>query len=81
MYTAPVHSLAFKKSMAVLSRFSASLEALEIAVVLNLDLPDSLAPVNSMWDGFIHGPCVLRLTDQAIAELGAAMSSDAKHHT
>ena len=81
MYTAPVHSIAFKKSIAVLSRFSASLEALEIAGVLNLDLPDSLAPVNSVWDGFIHGPCVLRLIEQAIAELGAAMGSDAKHHT
>ena|ERR1700753_3572072 len=44
MYTAPVHSISFNKSIAVLSRFSASLEALEIAGVLNLDLPDSLAP-------------------------------------
>lgn len=81
-----IDTIAFKKSIAVLSKFSTSLEVLEIAAVVNLDLPDSLVPhplfanlrklhVGCLrWgDGLIHGPCMFRPTDLAIAKLGAAI--------
>jgi len=78
--------IAFGESIAALSRFSASLEVLEISGVENIDLPGAIVPpllftnlktiyVGCLrWgDGTHLGPCVFQPTDQAVAELGAAM--------
>ena len=75
-----------KESIAALSRFSTSLEVLEISGAAKLNLPSVLIPhlhfVNLKtlyvgclrWDdGTHHGPCVFWTTDQAIAKLGVAM--------
>ena len=81
-----IEAIAFKKSMAELSRFSTSLEILEISGVGNLDLPGTVVPpllfasLRTLYvgclrwdDGTHHGPCVFEPTDQAIAELGASI--------
>ena len=76
--------IAFKKTMAALSRFSTSLRVLEISAVTSLDLPGTVVPrlftnLSNLhvgcvrWGDGINGPCAFRPTDQAIAELGAAM--------
>ena len=78
--------IAFGESMAALSRFSASLEVLEISGVENLDLPGVVVPpllfqnLRTLYvgclrwdDGTHHGPCVFQPTDKAVAGLGAAV--------
>ena len=78
--------ICFGESIAALSRFSASLEVLEISGVENLNLPSHVVPPLLftslrtlyvgclLWgDGAHHGPCVFEPTDQAIAGLGAAV--------
>lgn len=74
----------FKELMAALAGFSASLRMLEVVGVTNVDLPSAVTPrlftnlrilsvrCSRLGEG-IHRSCTFRPTDQAIAELGAAM--------
>ena len=78
-------AIAFKESVAALSRSSASLMALKVTNVANLDLPNVVVPrlffANlrylrvgcPCWREDVHGPCAFQPTDQAITELGVAM--------
>ena len=81
-------AIPFTKSLTALSKFSASLKVLEIGAVANLRLPYTVAPyplfasLRKLFveclrggDGGTRGPCMLRPTDQAIAEFGAAIPS------
>ena len=78
--------LPFRESMEALSRFSASLEVMEISGVANIDLPSVVVPrllftnlttlrVECLGSAgsAIHFGCVFRPTDKSIAELGEAM--------
>ena len=88
--TVKIHCLDFfravEEPMAALSRFSASLEVLEISGVANLKLPSAVVPrpvftnlrilyVGCLrWEnGAHHGPCTFQSTNESVAELGAAM--------
>ena len=80
-------TIAFKKLITALSKFSASLKILKISAVADLHLPYTAAPYPLFanlrelfvgclcWDGGIPGPCVFQPTDQAIAELGMVIPS------
>ena len=73
-----------RKSIAALSRFSTSLRDLEITGITSLDLasvPTPRPPFTNLrsvrlschpW-GAIHKSCTLRLSDEAVAELGETM--------
>lgn len=75
----------FEELMAALAGFSASLRMLEVVGVTNVDLPSAVTPrlftnlrilsvrCSRLGDSGIHRSCTFRPTDQAIAELGAAM--------
>ncbi|KAF9649238.1 hypothetical protein BDM02DRAFT_1934317 [Thelephora ganbajun] len=78
-------AIGFKKSIAAISRFSASLRVLEISAVANLELPSAVVPrllfanltnlhVGCLrWGDGVYGPCMFRPTDEDIAELGVAI--------
>ncbi|KAF9778937.1 hypothetical protein BJ322DRAFT_1024796 [Thelephora terrestris] len=75
----------FEKSIAALSRFSASLEDLEITAITSLDLvrvPAFRLPFTNLRNVRLRclhrevallGSCTLRLSDKAVVDLGAAM--------
>lgn len=79
-----IDAVAFKESMAALSRFSASLTTLKFTNVPNLVLPGGVVPrllftnlthlhVGCLCAGDgIQGRCAFQPTDQTITELGAA---------
>ena len=80
------HVIPLKESMAALSRFSASLEVLEISNLINLNLPSADIPrilftnLKTLyvgcpgWVDRIHDLCSpFRPNDNSIAELGAAV--------
>ena len=77
-------TIAFKELIATLLRFSATLRFLHISPVSDTELPSGVVPrlfANlrtvsfgcSCWVNDDQDQCAFRLTDQAIAELGAAM--------
>jgi len=77
-------TIAFKELVAALSRFSATLVVLQISPVSDIDLPSGIVPrlfasLKSVhlgclcWVNRSRDQCAFGLTDQAIAELGAAM--------
>jgi len=78
------HAIPLKESMAALSRFSASLEVLEISRVTNLHLPSAITPhpfsnlrtLRIGCSGLMYGThtsCKFRANDKFITELGVAM--------
>lgn len=86
-----IDTIAFKKTITAISRFSGSLTVVEISAVENLDLPSVVTPrllfanlrtlyVGCLrWDvGLRRGPCAFRPTDQAIADLGAVIPNIAR---
>lgn len=75
-----------EEPMAALSRFSASLEVLEISGVASLKFPSAVVPrplftnLRTLYVGCLrwengdhHGPCTFQPTNESVVELGAVM--------